>query len=467
MSQPNILLVVLDTARADALEPYGATPGASPTVADLARTGEAVEQVYAPSSWTLPTHGALFTGSLPRALGLGQAPEGRPEGVRPRLRSLSDRLLPSVLRRAGYATAAASCNVWISEASGFDTGFDEFSYVPSPRGGLLDEGFSAATQRLWEGLRARRDDGARRVGTLLRRWLRERDRQRPFFWFVNLTECHSPYLPPRPYNDLPAWQRLRAAADVGRYQSLEAIWRHCTTDARVPSDALARMRYLYSRAIRAMDDWLARLLRSLEEARVLDDTIVVVTSDHGENFGENGLYGHAFSLDDRLIRVPLVSSRPLPWPRSGPASLVDLPAALTRAAGLDDLRWPASPDGPAVIAQFDPLADRDDPRVRQVAREWGLDDRGVAMFTEPLTCATDGVRKVVRHGSEERVYDLTGDPLETQPVASAGPGIEPLRAALDSERAWAAPARDGHPPGPTDREEIEALEEQMRLLGYM
>src|SRR6266540_3909252 len=129
----NVLILVFDTARADAFEPYGAQPGASPTVAQLAGRGAAVDDVFSTACWTLPSHASMFTGRLPRALGLGQAPGGVLQGAKPVLQAQRDRMLPEVLRRAGYATRAASANVWISEHSGFATGFDEFASVTSLR----------------------------------------------------------------------------------------------------------------------------------------------------------------------------------------------------------------------------------------------------------------------------------------------------------------------------------------------
>ena len=119
MDRPNVLCVVLDTARRDAFEPYGAPAGSTPATAQLASSGRALPGVYATASWTVPSHASMFTGSLPRALGLGQAPGGRREGCRPVLEANRERVLPEVLRRDGYATAAVSANVWITEASGF------------------------------------------------------------------------------------------------------------------------------------------------------------------------------------------------------------------------------------------------------------------------------------------------------------------------------------------------------------
>lgn len=463
-------MLVLDTARADAFEPYGARAGASPVVAEMATTGDHAPLAYAPSSWTVPTHAAMFAGELPRALGLGQAPGGTPAGVREVMRPLAPRLLPTVLREAGYTTVGASCNSWISPASGFDTGFDVFDHVPLPRAQDFDQpGVRGGLRWLWQGARAELDDGAEAVADRVRAWFDGWDGSSPFFWFVNLVECHSPYLPPRPWNDLSLVGRLRAAQDVTRYQTLEAVWRHCATGEPVPPDALARMRHLYAQAIASLDAWIGRLLELLDAHRVLDDTIVVVTSDHGENFGEGGLIGHAFSLDERLIRVPLVT-RGLDLP-DGPYGLERLPATLADAIGLDAHPWRRSEDT-AAVAQFDPLVEPGAPRLAELAARWDLDDRGRRLFCEPQTCVTDGHRKLLRWGEQELAYDLDRDPLEQHPlqVAPDDPAYTGLRAALD--RA-AAVDRRPDPPATTDPAsgaddaETAALEAQMRLLGYL
>src|SRR6266446_674878 len=130
---PNVLLVVFDTARADAIEPYGAGVGASPTVAQLARQGSALPAAYAPSNWTLPSHVSMFSGLPPRSTGLTQAPGGKPVNCRPYVEALRALLLPEVLRKAGYATRGVSANAWISKGTGFATGYDEFHDVLSAR----------------------------------------------------------------------------------------------------------------------------------------------------------------------------------------------------------------------------------------------------------------------------------------------------------------------------------------------
>ncbi|MFL5884430.1 MAG: sulfatase-like hydrolase/transferase [Thermoleophilaceae bacterium] len=455
---PNVLCVVLDTARRDAFEPYGAEAGSTPTVAQLASAGRALPDVHASASWTVPSHASFLTGELPRALGLGQAPGGRPSGCRPTLEANRERLLPEVLRRNGYATAAVSANVWISKESGFATGFERFDEVITGRQDFMHRTDPVARMR-WglESARASVDDGAAAADHVLARMIDERP-ERPFFWFVNLIECHSPYLPPRPYDDLPLWQRIKAGADARRHLTLDAIWRACAGGFDIPDEAIARMRHLYARAIRYLDDWLARVLERLERASLLDDTLVLVTSDHGENLGEGGLISHAFSLDQRLIRVPLIAAGPVEIAEM--SSLIELPRAIADAIGLDEHPWHERPG--VTVAQFDPLTTRDDPRAREVVEHWGLGEEALTRITSPITCAVDGSRKLVRFGDRDLFYDLGADPLELQPNGDAPAH---LRAALDDPRVWAKPA--DAPAARADEGDAEDIERRMRLLGYM
>ena len=468
MAAPNIVLVVFDTARADAFSPYGAGPEATPVLAQMASDGSLAPAAYATSCWTLPSHASLFTGSMPRALGLAQAPGGTPQGCAPVLRDLEPELLPAVLRKHGYRTAGVSTNLWISDVSGFDSGFDVFESVPSPRqGNMVSTTPKGRARWLAEGMLARHDDGARHAEATMQRWLDERGDD-PFFWFVNLIECHSPYLPPKPYNDLPAPQRLKAAAEAPKHLTLDAIWRSCCGGFDVPPDALDRMRHLYAQSIRLLDDWLGRILQRLEDAGVLDETIVVVTSDHGENLGESELIGHAFSLDDRLTRVPLVARGP-GIDVSQTSSIAEIPSLLAKVAGVGD----AHPDLPAGVgvAQFDPPVEPGDPRIEIALDAWGLGEEAARVLTTPLTSASDGRWKVVMRGSEEETYDLSADPGEENPRAPIPQGeLESLRAAL-AHPAVSARAND-RPVAPSpqkapDAEEVARIEAQMRQLGYL
>jgi arylsulfatase A-like enzyme len=460
---PNILLIVLDTARADAFEPYGAATGASPAVADLARAGRALPDVRSTACWTVPSHASMFTGLLPRAAGLDRAPGGMPAGCRPIMEGHADRVLPEVLRRAGYRTRGVSTNLWITGGSGFATGFDDFRAVEATRQTEM-VGTRLRSRAAWalDALRARSDDGAAEAGRILRGWLREPSGGAPSFWFVNLIEAHSPYLPPRPWNDLGAPDRLRAAAEARRHLTLGEIWRACVGDLDVPEDALERMRHLYARSIRQLDDWLAAVLEDVD----LADTLVLLCSDHGENLGDGGLIGHAYSLDDRLTRVPFVAAGP--GAPDAMRSLVELPRAVARAAGIEHHPW-AEPLPGAAVAQFSAPVERGDARIDAVgAGSWGLDAAALARLTTSFECAADGARKLIRTGGRLELVDLEADPLEVAPRAvDAAAAPADLLAALDhpAARAHAGPA--AAPPAEASPEELERIEHQMRTLGYL
>jgi arylsulfatase A-like enzyme len=473
--QPNVLLVVLDAARRDAVAPY--RPNApTPTIADLARRGRAVPSAYATSSWTLPSHSSMFTGLLPQTIGLGQAPDNVPGGARAVLARHTERLLPQALGGAGYATHGFSANLWASAHSGFDIGFDSFAYEPGGRAertrGLTGTGPAARAAWALEAVRAGGDDGAAAIGRSLREQIARWSGQ-PTFWFVNLVECHAPYLPPRPWDDLPAAERIRAAHDSQRYMSFESICRHAAGVQQIPAESLERMRHLYTRSVAYMDDWLAQILAALDARGILEETLVIVTSDHGESFDEAGLIAHGFAVDERLINVPLVMAGPGAV-AADTFTLRALPALIGAAAGVAGEPWasPAQPDGVAV-AQYEAIAAPDNPRIVEFARRWGIDAAGVARLTAGYTCATDGRHKLVRSAGAERRFDLIADPEERAPLP-AGTGepaeIAALRAALDASEAETDPAGALAPDEarPTaSAEEMAQLEQQMKLLGYM
>ena len=465
--RPNVLVVVLDAARRDSLEPYGAAAGNSPAIAQLARHGSAHPGVYATACWTVPSHASIFTGLMPRAAGLGQVLS--PAEAKPLTAAHRDRALAEVLRRAGYRTLAASTNVWVSEASGFDVGFDDFEQIDSRRHSRIQwEGRRQRLEWLVHGARGHRDDGARDVEAALRRSLAPGPK--PFFCFVNLIECHSPYLPPRPCGGFSLLERVRAADEARRYYRLDAIWRVNAGAARVPDPVLERARRMYAASIRYMDDWLARVLEQLDSSGTLDDTLVIVTSDHGENLGEGGLIAHALSLDNRLIHVPYVAAGP--GSEAELSSLASLPRFVAEAAGIRDHPYTDEPEPGCGVAQFDPPVRAEDSKAVEKVRQAGL-EHALGLFSTPLSCAVRDRLKVVRRGDREEVYDLSSDPLEQRPVAAdtvPPVALATLRAALDQpamSARWsgdiAAPAAGGE----ASAEELRELEERMKLLGYM
>jgi arylsulfatase A-like enzyme len=464
--RPNVLLVVFDTARADAFEPYGAASGSTPSTADLARRGSAAPAAYSTANWTLPAHASLFSGLLPRTIGLGR--ESNPRAL---MASQSDRMLAEVLRRSGYATAAASANVWVTKRHGFAAGFDTFRSVSGPRRHHAGGGLLARIQWDLHALRAKIDDGLRAIDRIVRKWI-EAGPQQPFFWFVNLMECHSPYLPPRPYNDLGPWQRILAGEDARTYQSRDGFVRVTLGDLDIAPASQRRMRHLYGRAVRSMDDWLGRTLERLDARGMLDDTLVIVTSDHGENLGDGHMLGHTLSLDDRLIRVPLVAAGPgAPSFSPGPISLTDVPRLVGEAAGLAEHPWEPNDRDGVVVAQTDGLRSLSPESADRFAKALGIPDHAVAAMASARSCATDGRFKLVRVDERETLYDLANDPLELSDALTRFPEeATRLRKALDAAESESsvAPAGSAGPVGPVEAaEEDKDLEERLRMLGYL
>jgi arylsulfatase A-like enzyme len=462
-----VLLIVLDTARADAFEPYGAAAGATPTFAQLASSGTAINRMYAPACWTVPSHGAMFTGLLPRTSQIGPSSQGNRARIGEMLAANDDRLLPVFLQSLGYDTGGLSCNAWISPTVGFDRGFDKFEHCATTRKPMSG---SWRDRLAWtfETLRSRVDDGAAAVERFLDTWIAER-RSQPFFWFVNLVECHSPYLPPKPYNDLGPIGRMKAGRDAQEHLTFEALTCACLRGTTASESELERMRHLYEQSIRMLDDWVARVLDKLDRAGVLDETIVIVTSDHGENFGENQLLGHGYSLDERLLRVPFVVAGPCAPDPDRLTTLMDVPRMLADAIGLDEHPWHDDIRLDVAVAQLDPPCDPADPTVIDALHQFGLTEAVLPRMVRSLSCATDGRLKLFREGSRDTIVDLEEDPLESAsvPVGRAhevrhGEALVRLRSALDAaELQETQPQRDG-----VLRIGDPDLERQLKLLGY-
>src|SRR3954468_2700093 len=130
---PNVLVVVLDACRRDALEPKRPAAGATPAIAELAARGTALGEVYATACWTAPSHASMWTGRMPRALGLAPIPGGQHPDVKAQIEAERERLFPVVFQSHGYETIAASANLWVAPHCGFGIGFDDFQTVNSRR----------------------------------------------------------------------------------------------------------------------------------------------------------------------------------------------------------------------------------------------------------------------------------------------------------------------------------------------
>jgi len=436
--RPNVLLISIDSLRADHLHTYGYARETSPVIDRIAREGVRFEAAISPSSWTLPAHVTLLTGTPPELHGLTD----------PRRRlDASTRTLAEVLRENGYATAAFVSGPFLRSLYGYGRGFEVWDDVLAQKS-KQDAHRGVTSPAL-----------VQRVDAWLDEWGAAGPR-RPFFLFVHMWDVHYDYDPPPPYDTMfdPDY-----AGDVDGTDFETGARVHRRMEPRDLEHVIA----LYDGEIRFTDAWVGKLLSRLQRLGVLDDTIVVVTSDHGDEFFEHGNKGHAKALYDETVRVPLV----LRHPRRVPAGrvveeqvrLADVAPTILGLAGV-----PAPKD-------FGTAADT--AHREQDLSAWLVGER--SDFPELLafgeTSRAGPPKRFARSRGEKYIeqargrprpelYDLDGDPGETKDLA-VGPQPPPsrLREAAEAwKRQWSRVESRGRPV-----ELDPELEQQLRALGYL
>ncbi len=424
----SLVLVSIDTLRADRLGAYGYRRPTSPGIDRLAGESLLFEHCYSHSPKTAESHMSLMTGVLPTAHGVvnwstkGSTHSSRPEGLT---------TLAALLKGAGYRTQAYTSGGNVGGRLGFEHGFD--AYVEAGDSSL----------------------------TLGRLGLEELARSpQPFFLFVHTYAVHDPYTPApedaRLFVD-PAYSgrivsdKGRLSADLGPEPSWWAI--HGAYWDRVNARDARDVRHvsdLYDASIHGMDAELRPLIESFR--RLLgDQAIFVLVSDHGEEFGEHGSFTHN-SLFQEVLHVPLVMRLPGVAPRrlSESVGLSDVMPTLLDLLGL------ATPDHVQARSLL-PLVAGAEPRGRPVVSEWLQDDQaGIRL----------GDLKYIR-GRQELLFDLRDDPAEKRNLLPAGKDrLYPLRLGLDrfSEASFSLKARFGTGKAPELDPETRR---QLEALGYI
>ncbi|MBK7641554.1 MAG: sulfatase [Planctomycetes bacterium] len=328
--RPNLLLVSVDCLRADHLSCYGYARETSPAIDQLAREGVRFEHAFSASGWTVPSHLSMLTG-LPMSvhgidderLWMRYDEEGHQLPVPMRGTFVSE-----VLHEAGYATAGFFTAGWLGTKYGFGPGFDTwerlgYRFYSHPVVGPLYEkikatGDVAQLKQLRETypelFDAHRPSTPETVDRAIQ-WVEQHERAdagQPFFLFMHLFDAHEPYAPPPPFDQL--FQAAPGAKDI-----------------EVKKAA-------YDGEIRGVDAGLARLFARLETLGLAENTLIVLTGDHGEEFEEHGFGSHRIHLFCENIHVPLVMRWPagLPAGRAigGNAGHIDIAATLCAAAGV-------------------------------------------------------------------------------------------------------------------------------------
>jgi arylsulfatase A-like enzyme len=351
-ASPNVLLVVLDTVRADHMSLHGYYRPTTPELERLAKQGIRFDEARATAPWTLPSHASIFTGRWPYELDV--------KWMSPLHTNFPS--LAGYLGRHGYATAGFVGNtLYCSYETGLDRGFTHYEDYVVDLSRLRFIRMALLADRLWSGVSSFGLTVYRNLGSgPLRTWLESalrpllatdrkdarsinrdfldwlshrREPERPFFAFLNYFDAHAPYLPPE--GTVPKFG-LTPQTDADFFL-LKEFW--LTVDKlRLSSHYQTLIRDSYDNCIAYLDEQLGELFDALKKAHILDETLLIVTADHGEELGDHSLFDHGESLYRPEIRVPLLVVLPA---REQSASVVretvslrNLPATVVDLVGL-------------------------------------------------------------------------------------------------------------------------------------
>jgi arylsulfatase A-like enzyme len=387
----NVLFILVDTLRTDHLSAYGYARDTSPALEELAEGGVRFDRAYAPAPWTKPSVASIFTGQYPHRHGLNFVLATLPASAQ----TLAERL-----SQAGFATAGVVSHGFVGPKNGFDQGFEVFDAEEAK--GHSHVSTAGVTKRAL---------------TLLEKL---REHERPFFLFVHYFDPHYEYRRHPQYG--------YAAESVGRLRGGESI--HDLRDMG-PSLAAEEVEFLesvYDEEVRFTDAGIGRLLDALEQRGLDDDTLVVATADHGEEFFGRGWLGHTRTLYEEVIRVPLIVRVPGSAVRGrivdAPVSLVSLMPTILDYLGID------APDaafqGPSLRPLIEGSSDAELSPVRSEVRFIVLDPKNVLAEKVAFKHALiDGRHKLIKDFREQsyELYDLERDPGEREDLAASRPEL--------------------------------------------
>ncbi|MBU4268211.1 MAG: sulfatase [Acidobacteria bacterium] len=417
--RPNVILITWDTVRADHLSLYSYGRDTTPFLRELGRENATIyTHAIATSNWTLPTLASIFTGQNPRSHAAHYY--SRFLAALPIAEQFET--LAEVLSREGYRTGGIVANTHVLvPAFGFDRGFSYYDYstlpwpfVQEPRCYLLRE----AVRILATSLVPRKSQDSKyvtadEINEGARRFLESPSGNRqPFFLFLNYMDAHTPYVPPPPFAD-------RFPGRDKQFRWARASKRSNETGRLLRPLAARELQHLtsqYDGAIAYLDDRLRRLFGTLRNLGLYDNSLIIVTADHGEAFGEAGLIGHGVSVYQHQIHVPLIVKFPSPAPGATVDILVsasDLFATVLDVVGAKHSQALAGRS----------LRHIQSKELRWICSEsdWEPKDSCSLFDARPREVAViSGTMKVIyrRDGATE-VYDLAADPTETRNLHTA------------------------------------------------
>jgi arylsulfatase A-like enzyme len=284
--RPNFLLISIDSLRADHLGCYGYEARTSPTIDAIAAEGALFTTAISTTSWTLPAHASMFTGQP----GLVHGCTTKNTLLDPERETLAE-----VLSAEGYRTVGFYSGPYLHPVFGLDQGFDEYINCASFEFyGKKRQGQQAANTS------SHGDITSPKIAAEVTEWLRAADDAKPFFAFVHMWDVHYDYIPPAPYDTMfdPDYE---GEIDGVNFRRLKR---------KLEKREVQHLQALYDGEIAWTDAHIADIMRVLDEEGFTDDTVVIVTADHGEEFWEHGQFGHRKQLFIESVGVPLIFRYP-------------------------------------------------------------------------------------------------------------------------------------------------------------
>jgi len=325
---PNVVFIVIDTLRADHVGAYGAAQNLTPQLDAIAAESTLFEHAYATSAWTKSSIASMLTGHYPSHIGVLDRDDAIPESID----TLAERL-----HRRGYETHGVTSNGNAGATYGFAQGFDSFEYPSEQRrypGGATTFPANGITNAALE-------------------WLAQRNRAQPFFLFLHYADPHDPYFP-HPDLDCGDEPPGRFGGSRQELREMDAAGKR----GELTETDKARIRYLYACDVRFCDQWIGTLATELRRQGLWENSLLVITADHGEGLWDHSERGHGRDLYEEMVRVPLLVKYPGKARAARirkPVSLVDLTPTVLVATGVgDDLTRLQGQDLGALLASADP-----------------------------------------------------------------------------------------------------------------
>jgi arylsulfatase A-like enzyme len=399
---PNVLVIVVDTLRADHLSGYGYSRQTSPNLDHVAQMGVLFEEAFAAASWTLPSHASLLTGRYPSDHG---AEKGPLDGRYP--------TIGEAFRSQGYRTGAFSGNsFFFCRRMGLGRGFAHFddysgSLTQAAVRTCYGRDLEALLNRLGLKIFPTRRTAPQITDSFLH-WVDSKP-QSPFFAVLNYFDVHDPYFPPQPYRT--QFSKLKNPGGIID----ESLASH--TMPSTPEELQGEID-AYDGAIAYTDDQIGQLFAELKKRNLVDNTLVVITGDHGESFGGHGLFIHGNSLYRGQIRVPLVFYWPSKIPAgvriSRPVSNAAIPATLVELT--DSNPKPAFPI-PSLAQLWKTSQDLEWPYPESDLAQLPWNPKAPNYFGAMRSVAGPQFHYIRNEKLGEELYDWRNDPQERYDLA--------------------------------------------------